>query len=657
MQLVAGLIGTYPDGVLLVELAALTDPSLVPQVVASVLEIKEQPGTSLTQTMIEYLAAKRLLLILDNAEHLLGPCAQLADAILSACAHVVILVTSRERLGITGELTYRVPSLSVPSNEETSTPETVAAYESARLFIERARLQRPHFVVTAENAPPLASICRRLDGIPLAIELAAPRVRSMSVEEVDRRLDQRFGLLAGGSRTALPRHRTLRSMVDWSYNLLSDAEKATLQQVSVFAGGWTLEAAEQVCAGDGVDATEVLDLLTSLADKNLVTAEERDGATRYGLLETVRHYARDQLREIGAEANVQDQHLAYFLALAEKAEAQLQGAEQQTCLDRLETEHDNLRAALGWSVAAGTDVASGLRLAAAVWVFWQAHGYFGEGRGWLSRLLAASGDQPTAARAKALRTTGNLAYCQGDYPAALAMYEDSLATERKRGDRLGISHSLNNLGNVALSQRDYATARPLYEEALAIKKELGDQPSIARVLVNLGLLAHERGDYAGARALHEEALAIHRTLGNRDGVALALLNLGGNACGEGDYAAARALYAQSLAIQRELGNKWVIAALLEGFAAVAAAMTEPGRAARLWGQAEQLREEIGVPLMPHDRPGYDGKIAAARTEMNDEAAFDSAWLDGRAMSLKQAMQYASSETAKTHEPSRPEANS
>src|SRR6266478_8426081 len=268
LQVAGDLLQFYPDGIWLVELAALAEPGLVPQTVASVLGLKEQSGESLTQTLAKHLASRHLLLMLDNAEHLLAACAQVADAALRQCAKVVILVTSRERLGVAGELTYRVPSLSVPDPKQDATPEELSKYESARLFVERARLQRPHFAVTTQNAPALASVCHRLDGIPLAIELAAPRVRSMSVEEVNRRLDQRFSLLTGGSRTVLPRQRTLRSAIDWSYDLLNEAEQALLCRVSVFSGGWTQEAAEQVCSGECVDDVETLDLLTSLADKN-----------------------------------------------------------------------------------------------------------------------------------------------------------------------------------------------------------------------------------------------------------------------------------------------------------------------------------------------------------------------------------------------------
>jgi non-specific serine/threonine protein kinase len=571
MQLAAGLTDAYPDGVWLVELAALADPGMMPQAVANVLGVKEQPGKSLTQTMIEYLAQRHMLLVLDNAEHVLAACAQLADALLHGCGQLLILVTSRERLGIAGELTYRVPSLSMPDPKQDLTPEQISACESARLFIERARLQRPHFAVTAENAPALAAICHRLDGIPLAIELAAPRVRSMSVEEVSRRLDQRFDLLTGGSRTALPRHRTLRSMIDWSYDLLGDAEKATLRRVSVFSGGWTLEAAEQVCSSEVVDRSAVLDLLTSLADKNLVAAEEHAGETRYGLLETVRQYALDQLREIGEEAGAQRQHFDCFLQLAEKAEPRLTGPEQKLWLDRLEAEHDNVRSALAWSSAPDGDALGGLRLAGAAFWFWYVRGHRGEGRRCLSGLLAAAPDgQAPTERAKALRGAGVLAFGQGDYPAARTLCHEGLAICRQLGDRAGAARLLNILGIVAEEQGDSPAARALLEEGLTIRRELDDHSGIATSLNNLArLVMNSEADFPAASALFDEALQIYRKLGDRRGMAMVLQNLGGLAHQVGDYPAARPLAEESLVICRELGDRTLMANTLNTLGLIA----------------------------------------------------------------------------------------
>ena len=681
IQVAMDLLESYPDGIWLVELAALAEPRLVPQTVANVLGLKEQPGENLTQTISEHLASRHLLLVLDNAEHLLAACAEFADVALRRCAQLIILVTSRERLGMAGELTYRVPSLSVPDPKCDATPAVLSAYESARLFVERARLQRPDFAVTCQNAPALASVCRRLDGIPLAIELAAPRVRSMSMEEVNRRLDQRFGLLTGGSRTALPRHRTLRAMIDWSYDLLSDAEQALLCRVSVFSGGWTLEAAEQVCIGKGADNIEALDLLTSLADKNLVVADEQDGPSRYRLLETVRHYALERLREHDEEARWRSGHLAYFVALAEEAEPLLHGPDQQAWLDRLEAEHDNLRAALSWSSAAGGDAAGGLRLAGAISWFWLVRGYLAEGRGWFSALLAAAPEgQDAAVRARALRGAGRLAVHQGDHSAAKALRQEGLAIWKELGHREGIAQSVASLGTIAQMQGDYAGAQALFKEALAIRRELGDRHGILRSLISLGHSAVEQGNYPDARVLLEEGLAISRELddwleigetlyhlgtvayfqgdhlaanarleeslavrrerGFRHGIAAVLTALGLVAHDKGDYPNAQTLFKEALAIQRELGDRRSLSESLEAFAAVAFALIGPEPAARIWGRVERLREEIGAPITPAQRPWYDRQVAAARAALGDDVAFDLAWQEGPAMNLERAVQCA-----------------
>jgi non-specific serine/threonine protein kinase len=676
LQVAGGLHEGYPDGIWLVELASLSDPTLVQKAVASALDVKEQAGVELAASIVSWLQSRQLLLVMDNAEHLLTACAELIDLLLRHCAKLTVLVTSRERLGMTGELTFRVPSLSVPDPRRDA---EALACEAAQLFIERARLQRPHFIVTSENVSALASICRRLDGIPLAIELAAPRVRSMSVEELSQRLDQRFGLLTGGSRTALPRHRTLRSMIDWSYALLSDAEKVVLARASIFSDGWTLAAAEKVC-GEGVEGEPMLDLLASLADKSLIAAEELEGTTRYAMLETVRHYARDRLQERGEEASVRRRHLQCFLALAEEAEPLLTGAEQKSWLDRLEAEHGNLRSALAWSSTAHADAAGGLRLAGAVHRFWHMRGHPGEGRRWLDLLLAAAPDQQDpAARAKALRGAGVLALKQTDYPATQALCGESLAICRTLDNRTGIAHSLNTLGCVAWAQGDLASGRALFEEALSIQRELGDEWGIAATLNNLGTVAHVQGDHSAAKALYEEALQINRKTGDLLFVAINLLNLGTQAYQQGDHSAARrlleesltvwrklnnrafgnslrvlgqvalaqgdqraalALLEEALTLSREVGEREETVRALEALASVSSAMGQAGRAARVWGFSQRMREELGAPLAPVDKPRFASEVAAARAALGDDVAFDSAWQDGRRMTLDEAVLHA-----------------
>src|SRR5579884_1061615 len=390
-QVGADLLADFADGVWLVELAAIADPALVPQTVASTLGIREEPGQRLLETLQQHLKPKSLLLLLDNCEHLSAACAQLAETLLQACPNLRILASSREALGIAGELAYRVPSLSLPElprlpSAEAALVPALARCEATRLFVERAALSYPGFALTEQNAPAVAQVCVRLDGIPLAIELAAARIKVLSADQIAARLDDRFRLLTGGSRTALPRQQTLRALIDWSYDLLSEAERTLLRRLSVFAGGWTLEAAEAVCSADA------LHLLTSLVDKSLAVYEEQAGEARYRLLETVREYARDRLLESGEMEEVRERHFAFFLRMAEEIEPKLTGLEQAAWLDRLEGEYDNLRAASGWALSAAEGAQAGLRLAGALWRFWEIRGHIDEGRGRLKNAL----DRPDA---------------------------------------------------------------------------------------------------------------------------------------------------------------------------------------------------------------------------------------------------------------------
>jgi len=592
LQVAADLVESFPDGVWLVELAALADPGLVPQTMASTLGLREETGRSLTQALQDHLRSRKLLLVLDNAEHVLAACAALVDAILRHGPHVRVLCTSREALGSGGEIRFRVPSLSLPDPRRDATPERLAQNDSARLFVERAQSSVPHFAVTADNAAALASICAKLDGIPLAIELAAARVRSMPVEEVSRRLDQRLRLLTGGSRTALPRHQTLRSLIDWSYDLLDEHERTLLCRLAVFAGGAAVVAAIEVCGSEGIEEWKALDLVTSLADKSLVQIEESSSASRFRMLETVRQYAKEKQPDADAP-RWRDWHLAYFTRIAEEAGAHLSGADQQAWFNRLDQEHDNLRLALTWASAGHGDPVSGLVLAGALWRFWSVRGYPTEGRNWYAAVLAATPDAPAAARASAQSGAGVLAREQGDYVAARASHEESLALRRKIGDREGIASSLSNLGSVAHEQGDFPGAEALYEESLAIRRELGDRQGMATSLNNLGLLARERGDYPTARRFHEASLALDREIGDRRHIAVSLNNLGGMAGDQGDYAAACALHEESLAIRRELGDRRGIASSLTNLGDVAHEQGELARARALVEEGLAIRRELG----------------------------------------------------------------
>ncbi|MSP12497.1 MAG: adenylate/guanylate cyclase domain-containing protein, partial [Chloroflexi bacterium] len=498
LQVAADLLEEFADGVWLVELAPLADPALVPQAVATALGVREESGRPLLATLTDYLRAKHLLLILDNCEHLVAACIQVAEALLRACPHLKMLATSREALGITGESIFHVPSLPLPDPLRLPPVETLTQYEAIRLFIDRAVAVKSDFTVTNANAPAVAQICHRLDGIPLAIELAAARVRALSVEQISKRLDDRFRLLTGGSRSALPRQQTLAALIDWSYNLLTAPERALLQRLSVFAGGWSLEAAEQVCADVGQDSghprdvvlsSEVLDLLTRLVDKSLVNAEDQDGETRYRLLETIRQYARDRLLESGEGDQVRDRHLQYFLQLAEEGEIQLRGPQQMAWFKRLQTEQDNFRIALQWSL--GTE--AGLRLAGALadfWVWWR--GEISEGRRWLEEILAqTAGLGRTAARAKALCAAS---WFQDDSTAKRSRYEESIAIWREVGDQRGLALALHYLGLLELEQNHLAVARQWNTESQELWRAAGDAWGLARsLLVKVDLAVHMGG--------------------------------------------------------------------------------------------------------------------------------------------------------------------
>lgn len=590
-------------------------------------------------TLIYFLQPKQLLLVLDNCEHLVEACAQFIEVLLRTCPKLRILTTSRELLGITGETAWRVPPLSLPDPNHLPPIESLTQYEAIRLFWERAAVVSPGFALTSQNAPAITQICQRLDGIPLAIELAAARVKVLSVEQIAARLDDRFRLLTGGSRTALRRQQTLQATIDWSYELLSEKERILLRRLAVFTGGYTLEAAEAVCAQEGIDQHEVLDLLSQLVDKSLVVKEEKGRTARYWLLETIRQYSLDKLAEAREMTALHSWHLTFFVELAEQAEPQLKGADQKLWLERLEIEHDNLRAALEWSKTEISRAVEGLRLAGALWPFGEVRGFLSEGRRWIEGLLAVVGNTQASVRAKALRGAGVLASHQGDYERAATFLQESLVLLQQLGDKRGAALSLNNLGIVARNQGDYARATALYEEALVLWRELGDKRGIAASVANLAIVARNQKDYSRATKLYEEGLLLFRQLGNKMGMAITLNNLGVIAEDQGNYERAIMLYKESLVLHNELGNKLGTWGCLSNLAAVAGEQGQPERAARLFGAAEALREALSAPVSPDDRAEYDSKVAAVRAKL-DEATFAQAWAQGRAMTLEQAISYA-----------------
>ena len=591
LQVAADLLDQFPDGAWLVELAPLTNPALVPQAVAAVLAVREEPGKPLAQTLVDWLKARRLLLILDNCEHLVSTCASFAAELLRSCPHVHLLASSREPLAVAGEQTYRVPSLSLPDPKQEQTVESISQYEAVRLFIERAQAVQPSFGVTDANAPAVAQVCFHLDGIPLAIELAAARVRSLSVEEINARVGNRFHLLTGGSRTALPRQQTLRALIDWSYDLLTEKEKALLCRLSVFAGGWTLDAAETVCPGEKVEAWEVLDLLTALADKSLALTETEAGNTHYRLLETVRQYAAERRRETGEDIEAQDRQLSWALTLAEEAEPQLTGPEQVSWLTSLDTEHDNLRAALDWCVVS-RQRGTALLLAGSLGRYWLGRSHLAEGRERLRWALAERETGTEAARAHALNAAGSLALAQHDLAQAQSLFLEGLMTSRGVGAIAEEAASLNGLGRVATSQASrgaekvaYAEARRFYRESLALYEQAGDRRGMAVLLSNLGSAAVEEGEQSQARSLLNESLLIAREEGHLQIVAACLSHLGLDHLGhDGDTTSARPLVEEALAIQRRLGFQQQAANSLGLLAALA---TEDGN----FLAARELHEE------------------------------------------------------------------
>ena len=639
LEIAAVHIGEYSDGVWLVELGALSDPDLAGRTVASVLGIRETRGEGTLSMLAAHLRTKELLLILDNCEHLLDACAVLTGALIAQCSKVRILATSREALGIPGEVSYRVPSLALPRSPAEATAASLSDVESVRLFVDRASLAEPTFGLTDQNAPPIASICQRLDGLPLALELAAGRVRSLPVEQINARLEHCFRLLTGGSRTALPRQQTLRSVIDWSYNLLAEKERALLGRLSVFSGGWTVEGAESVCSdqeqtADSIDEFEVVELLVSLVEKSLVVFDEARG--RYRMLETVRQYARDRLLESGSAEAWRDRHLAYFLELGEIAEPHLVGAKQQIWLQRLEEEHDNFRAALEWSLGANVD--SGIRIAAAIWRLWDLHGHVGEGRRWIAELLAAkSGEESRAARARMLLGGGQMARNQGDYDTARRLLDECLSIYRSRDDREGVAGALNNLGNLEFDLGNLAMAKAHHEESLAIRRQQHDKSGIAASSGNLGNVARQQGDAAEAKRLYGESLTLSRELGDSNRIAMALNHLGVVALDEGNFAEALPLFVEALLLKHQVGERAGLAAALERIAAIPIAGSDPERAARLLGAASRLRGEVGVPLPPDERPEYEKVVAGIRTAMADDEMFEAEWAAGCAMTTDEVV--------------------
>ncbi|MDP8923486.1 MAG: tetratricopeptide repeat protein [Chloroflexota bacterium] len=678
VETTAELVDAYADGVWLVKLASLADPALIAQAVVTALGMRPPSDRSPLEALLDSFRDRELLLLLDNCEHLVTACAGLVETLLEACPRLRILVTSRQALEISGETIWRVPALIAPDPEQMPSSDAnfrsspsgeafLARYGAVRLFVERARAARPGFDLTARTSRAIAQICQQLDGIPLAIELAAARVGMLTPEQIAARLSDRFRLLTGGSRTALPRHQTLRALVDWSYDLLEEPEQILLRRLAVFAGGWTLEAAEAVCAdtespttdGGGslpgarlLSPPEILDVLARLLMKSLVVAEEWRGEVRYRLLQTIREYAAERLRVSGEEPALRGRHRDWFLALAERTASELNGPGAADLYDRLEAELDNFRTALEWSVTAPVADAppgelarptppaadAGLRLGAALHHLWSLRGLQSEGREWLARLLARTPGR-TAARARALNTAGYMALRQGDYKAAVSLLEEGLTLSSELGDQLAIAAGKQYLGLVRHAQGDYVRATANLEESLALAQAQGNNARIHSTLLYLADLAYEQGDYVRAAARYDACLALARELGNAHNISAASRGLGLVALAREDLARAIPLLQDSLARSHELRDKKCAPMCIEAlaFAAVSQGWTE--RAARLFGAAQALRDAVPVTLPPAQRADHERGMAAIRAAL-DEQRFSRAWAEGQAMTLDRATDYA-----------------
>src|SRR5829696_6599609 len=681
LQAAAELTDEFEDGVFFVALASVADPTLVAPAITRTLGLTESGNQPAEELLEGYLRDKQVLLVLDNFEQVLES-APLLDALLSAAPGLKVLATSRTALRLYGEHEFPVPPLSLPDTGSLPPLESLSRYEAVRLFVDRARAIRPVFSLTEENAPAVVEICSRLDGLPLAIELAAARIKLLPPQAMLSRLGNRLKLLTGGARNLPERQRTLRNAIAWSYALLDEGEKMLFARLAVFSGGSTLEAVEAVCDARGDLPVDVLDGASSLLENSLLRQEqEAEGEPRFVMLETIREYARERLENSRDAEATRRAHAEYFLAVAEEAEPMLWGADDAAWLHRLEQEHDNMRAALSWAIER-EEAELALRLGGALRWFWYMEGYYGEGRRWLEAALDKDwGVAAADARARALEGVGWLAAGQGDldraeaaakeglklstearlgdvvaadlqnvlgeavarrrgdYEWATELLTESLALHRKAGDIRGVAWSLGNLANVSSDRGNYEQAKRLYEEGLALSRELAGAELLGAHLISLGYEYLLEGEPERATALNEEAAELYRKRGLRDGLQHALDNLGWATLLRGDYERAETLHKQSLKVSHDLGDKLVASDSLEGLACTAGAQGEAERSAILFGAAERLREAEGYQQAPRDHSLREPNLPAARS-LVDEAVWSAAREKGRCMEFEDAVVYA-----------------
>jgi predicted ATPase len=682
LQAAAGLLKDFEDGVFFVNFAPINDPGLVISAIARELGVGESAVRSLLEALESYLRDKRLLLVLDNFEQVVEAAPEVAALLMNA-ARLKVIVTSRVPLHIRGEKEFAVPPLQLPDPDHLPPVDRLSRYEAVRLFVERAADVKSDFEVTPDNASALARICARLDGLPLAIELAAARVKVLSPQAIFARLESRLGLLTGGPRDLPARQRTLRSAIEWSYDLLDEAEKKLFRRLAVFQGGRSLDAIQAVCNANGDLGIDPLDGVQSLVDKSLLRQQEGlDGEPRFLMLETIHEYAREKLEESGEQQAIGSQHALHFTRLAEDANLKVWGATEVSWLDRLDEEHDNMRAAIRWSHSVEGDAEIELRLAVALGRFWEIHAHLSEGR---EKILSALSrpesyhEKVQGLRSWALVQYSSLAFWQSDYPGARAALEEALATFREIGDKEGIARALTDLSDVARAVGDYDKAIVLGSQSLDINRELGDRHGtvvalvmlgwaevrpghytraaeyleealslarqmagpnrVALVLGALGEAMLRQGRYDRAISLLEESLALRRTAKNRWGEAATLGTIALVAMRRNDYPRAAELLVESLAIRKDVGDKGGIAWCLEQFALVENVQGDSVRAARLLGAARALREAIGTVVDIGDQADYEQALNMLRSRLGDKV-FQTAWQEGRAMNSERAIAYA-----------------
>jgi non-specific serine/threonine protein kinase len=642
-ELATSARATYRDGVWLIDLSPLAEPDLVAQAAAEPLGVRAEADVSVQQALLDFLRARQLLLLLDNCEHVVDACARLAEAILRTCPSVTVLATSREPLHIAGETAWRVPPLSLPAKDATR----LLDYEAIRLFADRAQAAAG-LTVTEDNAASVARVCQQLDGIPLAIELAAARSGVLSVEQIATRLDNRFRLLVGGRRTAPARQQTLRAAIDWSYDLLPPAEQRLLNCLSVFAGGWTLEAAEAVGARDATLTDDVFELLARLVDKSLAQAEPGSaGDLRYRLLETVREYAHEQLRESGETADVQRRHCVYYARLAEQAESHLLwGAGGLDWLARLDRELPNLRAAMAWSLSHAAEPAVALSLVGHLGHYWYTRADRAEGRTWLGRALAqqtppGTGEDPGYAALWAWATVwaGGLAHGQSDYEEASQLVDQAQVVFERLDDQRGIGWAYHFLGHIARARAELPRAAELLERALSAFRRTPEEVSLILPMAALGFTVGALGDQARATQLLEESVDLARRTGSVGRLAIASIYLGQVAFARGDTQRAAAALEEALKLFQVWDSAWGMAECLEGLAVVAGSEARFDRAARLMGAAARLRESIGAPVHPVDRADHERTVGLSQAALGLDA-YTSAWRAGQSMNIDEVIDYA-----------------